>query len=94
MYIITMTEKEYGRTYSGKSWAKSPVSSETKTITEEQYNNIVCDDTIRFFRRLGGVETVTRGYTSKGYNVIELASTSPCKQIKRVRSFDITWQEA
>ena len=39
------------------------VDESNRVITEQNYKNIVSDDTIKFFRRLGGSESVTRGYT-------------------------------
>ena len=89
MKPITMTTKTYRRTASGKSWQAQPSAVETETITEEQYNRIVCDDTLRWFRRLGGSETAIRCYTSRGYNVVQLTSCNPDRTVKKVRVFDI-----
>jgi hypothetical protein len=61
---------------------------ETKEIDMRQYNNITNDDTLKWFRRLGGSETATRNYTSRGYNVTKLISTSPDKSIKVIREFN------
>ena len=55
-------------------------------IPEHHYNNIV--DGMRFFRRLGGTETATRCYTSRGYKVVKLVSKSPDRQTKIVRVFN------
>lgn len=56
-------------------------------ISKRQYKNITNDDTIKFFRRLGGTETVERGYTSQGYLIYKLTSTSPDRQMKTIREF-------
>ena len=64
------------------------VSESTKVITEQNYKNIISDDWVKFMRRLGGVETLTRSYTSSGYLVTRLVSTSPDKQSKTIREFN------
>ena len=56
-------------------------------ITETQYKNICSDDTLKWFRRLGGSESAERGYTCRGYKVVKLTSTSPNKQSKTIREF-------
>lgn len=61
---------------------------EVKTIDLKQYNNIVDANTLKCFRRLGGSETARRNYTSQGYNVTKLISTSPDKSIKVIREFN------
>lgn len=72
--MITMKETRNGVT-------------EVSEITQEQYNNITNDDTLKWFRRLGGTETATRGYTERGYNVVKLISTSPNKDTRVIREF-------
>ena len=86
---IRMTTKIYSRTDSGKSWRANPDETETQIIDERQYNNIVCDDTLRWFRRLGGSETPTRSYTAHGYKIVQLSSCDPSRSIKKVRTFDL-----
>jgi hypothetical protein len=61
--------------------------TEVSEITQTQYNNITSDDTLKWFRRLGGTETATRGYTERGYNVVKLISTSPNKDTRVIREF-------
>lgn len=63
------------------------VETKTEPITEKQYNNITNDDTLRWFRRLGGSETAQRGYTAWGYNIVRLISSSPDRSIKTIREF-------
>jgi len=90
MTTITMITKEYDRTDSGKSWKSKPRTVEEKTITEEQLKMMTSDETCRWFRRLGGSETVQRTYTAIGYVPYKLASISPNRSIKRVREFNVT----
>lgn len=61
---------------------------ETKTIDKTQYDNITNTETLKWFRRLGGSETATKSYTSRGYNVVKLISKSPDKSIKVIREFN------
>lgn len=63
-------------------------TTEVKNIDFKQYNNITSDDTLKWFRRLGGSETATRNYTSRGYNVTKLISTSPDKSTRVIREFN------
>ena len=60
---------------------------ETEELTEKAYKLITGDDTLKWFRRLGGTETAQRSYTCRGYNVTRLTSTSPDRQTKIVRTF-------
>jgi len=59
----------------------------TENLTKEQYTNITSDDTLKLFRRLGGIETAQRGYTCSGYLITKLTSKSPDKQLKIIRTF-------
>jgi len=56
-------------------------------ITTREYRNITKDDTLKFFRRLGGTESAQRSYTCAGYLITKLTSTSPDRQNKTVREF-------
>jgi hypothetical protein len=89
MKTIKMITKEYGRTDSGKSWKSKPHTIEEKEIDMQKYKNITSDDTCRFFRRLGGSETVNRTYTSIGYVPYELISCNPDRSVRKVRRFII-----
>jgi len=84
-----LTTKEYSRTDSGKCWKSKPDSIETKEINREFYDNMTSEETCKFFRRLGGSETVTRCYTSAGYIPIEIISCDPSRTVRKVRTFDI-----
>lgn len=59
----------------------------TEEITREQYKNITSDETLEWFRNIGGTETAARRYTCRGYNITRLTSTSPDRQTKIIRQF-------
>lgn len=63
--------------------------TETKTISKEFYNNITDEKAIRFFRNLGGIETVQRNYTKMGYIPVRILSTSPNRETRIIRTFEI-----
>ena len=90
MLQITMTTEKYVKNPNTKTTYISE-SSETSTIDEQQYRNITSDDTVKYFRRLGGSETVERNYTCHGYKCTKLTSTSPDKSLKIVRKFKFEW---
>ena len=62
-------------------------SKEVTTITDKEYNLLTNDDTVKWFRRLGGSESLQRCYTCAGYKVYKMTSKSPDKQSKTVREF-------
>jgi hypothetical protein len=72
--MITMKETRNGVT-------------EVSEITQEQYDFITSDETLKLFRRLGGSETVTWDETKRGYDIVKLISTSPDKDVRVVREF-------
>jgi hypothetical protein len=72
----------------GTKTAYKVVKVESREITEQEYKNITSPETIRFFKRLGGSESLTRAYTSRGYNIVKVVSTSPDKENKTVREFE------
>ena len=55
----------------------------TKAITEEIYNNMTSEETLKYFRNLGGTEKATR----KGGRVTRLVSTSPSGELRKIRTF-------
>ena len=87
---ITLTTSVYSRTDSGKSWRSKPDAIETETVTPQQVENLTNDDTMRFFRRLGGYERLERSYTAYGFLPWLLTSISPDREIKKVREFSYT----
>ena len=83
MYKITMNETRQAKT--GNKWVDQVTSREQ--LSEEQYSNYTCKDTLQWFRRLGGTETATKSYTCRGYCVTKLISTSPDKLERSIRTF-------
>lgn len=63
------------------------VDNTFESISQEQYNNITNDSTLKWLRRLGGSETSIKGYTCMGYLTTKLISTSPTKETKIIRTF-------
>jgi hypothetical protein len=76
---IQQTIIEY---YNGKQ-----TKAEVKEITENEYTLLTDKKTIKFFRSLGGSETIKTRQTYYGMKVIYLSSISPDKSIKIVREF-------
>ena len=60
---------------------------EVTEVTEKQHHLATNNDTVKYFRRLGGSESVQRSYTNQGYLVTKLVSTSPDKQQKVIREY-------
>ena len=86
MYTIIETKTKLEKKAGTKN-AYREVSKEVTEITERQHEITTNDDTIKWFRRLGGSQSVTHGYTYAGYVVIKLVSTSPDKQSKTIREY-------
>lgn len=95
MLTLTITTETYSRTPSGKSWRSKPDSIETETLPwydggEDKHHKIACDDTLRWFRRIGGSEHAVRSYTPAGYIVTRLVSTNPDRTVRIVQKFHVT----
>ena len=90
MQTITLNEKRYSKKAGFKN-AYLLTEDKTEVITSKQYGLITSNDTCKWFRRLGGSESVTNAYTCNGYCPIKLISTSPDKQYKVIREFDFKW---
>ena len=84
--IITLTETRLSKNPNTKT-TYIVDSKKIETVTEKQHRLTTCDDTVKWFRRLGGSETVQRSYTSAGYKVTKLISTSPDRQTKVIREY-------
>ena len=80
--ICTQTEQQFD--YDTNKYVA--IDKVIKTITEEVYNNMTSKETIKFFRRLGGTEKVTR----KGGKVTRLVSTSPSGELRTIRTFEFS----
>ncbi len=89
MLQITM-KKQYFVKKLGTKNAYQLTETETETITETQYNNII--NSASFFRRLGGSCTQQRCFTEAGYKVYKDILTSPDKQTKTIREFNFKYQ--
>lgn len=79
--IITYTLVEQKLDYNTNKYLT--IDKVIKTITEEKYNNMTSEESIKFFRDLGGTEKVTR----KGGRVTKLVSTSPNGELRKIRTF-------
>lgn len=85
-YTITETRTNYYKKPGTKGvWVEA--SSERTEVSEQHCSRI--DESCGYFRRLGGTETVTRNYTSRGYRIVKLVSTSPDKSIRIIREYEI-----
>lgn len=86
-YKIEMTMEEYVKKEDNKTFSKKPNTTSTEEITIKEYRNIF--DAIDFFKGLGGTETIIKTYTIAGYIPTRLISTSPAKDKKVIRIFNI-----
>lgn len=86
MIKIILTQKEYTKNPNTKTTYLLE-NETTETISEEQYRNITGLETLRFFRRIGGSESIVFGYTCNGYKATKLTSTNPDRSKKIVRKF-------
>ena len=80
--ICTQTEQQFD--YNTNKY--TTIDKVTKTINEEQYNNMTSKETIKYFRGLGGTEKATR----KGGRVTRLVSTSPSGELRTIRTFEFS----
>jgi hypothetical protein len=84
---ITLTKENYFK--DGKKWTLS--ETETELIDLKTVERIA--DSVKFFRRLGGTETLVKGYTCAGYNPVKLTSTNPDKTARTIRTFNYFYNE-
>ena len=87
MYTIIETSTKYTKK-PGTKTAYQQIEISVKEVDQRQHELTTNNDTVKWFRRLGGSETVTRSYTCAGYNVTKLVSTSPDKETKHVREYE------
>jgi hypothetical protein len=85
--IITQTTDRYIK--DGKGWKL--YETETEAVDLRTVERIA--DSVKFFRRLGGTETLVKGYTCAGYNPVKLTSTNPDKTEKTIRTFNYFYNE-
>lgn len=86
MYKIIQTKTEYIKNPTTKT-TYIQTSKEVSEVFEKEYYLTVNDKTVKYFRRLGGFETLTRAYTFAGFKVVKHISTSPDKKYKVLREF-------
>jgi len=86
MYTIQLTTTKQVKNPNTKTTYKNE-SVEVTTITDKEYHLITNEDTVKFFRRLGGSESLQRSYTCAGYKVYKMVYTSPDRQNKTIREF-------
>ena len=85
---ITLTETRFTKNPNTKT-TYIVDSKKIETVTEKQHRLTTCDETVKWFRRLGGSETKQMNYTCLGYICTKLTSTSPDRQTKVVREYNI-----
>jgi hypothetical protein len=85
--IITQTTDRYIK--DGKGWKL--YETETEAVDLKTVERIA--DSVKFFRRLGGTETLVKGYTCAGYNPVKLTSTNPDKTARTIRTFNYFYNE-
>lgn len=78
--IVTTQQKN------GSRW--ETVETKIKEISREFYRNATEEQTIKFFRKLGGIETVQKNYTKWGFLPVRILSTSPNRERRTIREFD------
>jgi len=84
-----MTETRYIKKPNTKT-TYAEEGKEMQRISRTDYSRITGEDTLNWFRRLGGTETAQRSYTCRGYLITKLTSTSPDKQTKIIREFNFS----
>ena len=81
---ITCTQVQQQFDYSTNKYVT--IDKVIKTIDEERYNNMTSEESIKFFKGLGGTEKATR----KGGRVTRLVSTSPTGELRTIRTFEFS----
>ena len=92
MYTLTTTKATYSRTDSDLSWRAQPDEVETETAPwdEDRHRKMTGNDTLQWFRRMGGSEYAERSYTPVGYIVTRLVSANPGRTVRVVRKFTVS----
>lgn len=72
----------------GSRWVK--IGDEVlSVITKKFYDLFTAEETLKRFRRAGGIETAKKSYTAHGYLVTSLLSTDLTKEHRARRTFKI-----
>lgn len=90
MQKITQITSRYAKKQGTKN-AWTLIESETKEVTEEMHRNATGNDTVKWFRRLGGSEYREFQYTDCGYKCTKSISQSPDRQQKTIREYKFQW---
>jgi hypothetical protein len=92
MVKIELTKVDYVRKPGTKTaWLET--ERVVEDCTEREHRLATSDDTLKWFRRLGASESVTRAYTCAGYVPVRVVSTSPDKTMRTIREYKFTWNE-
>ena len=73
----------------GKSFKQ--IEKEVREISQQHYENATSTDTIKFFKRLGGTERISRNYTCAGYLIEKITSISPNRENKTIREYQFIY---
>lgn len=88
MNTIKMVQTTYELKPNTKTvWVE--VETTEKQVDLAHLKRFTSDDTLKFFRRLGGIERVQRSYTIMGYLPTRVCLISPDKKLKKVTEFKI-----
>jgi hypothetical protein len=91
MTIELTTTKQVIKDGTKSVWVTESVN--TEDVTLKQHGFATDEATVKGFRRMGGSETVTKSYTSQGYVVTKLVSTSPNKSMRTIREYNFDKKE-
>ncbi len=75
----------------GSKWQTVKVKG--STITKEYYLNTVSNDTLKWFRAIGGTEVRKTNFTPYGVIATQLNSTDPTKTNRHIREYYFKGQE-
>ena len=89
MKITQVTIKQTLKPNTQTVW-ENVSSSAIVEISEETYDFLTSKDTRKFFRNMGGSESVSKSYTSVGYKIDQTTSTSPTKDARTIRIFEFS----
>jgi hypothetical protein len=88
--MVKITLKTLKQVKTGKVTYKTVEETVTE-VTAQQHRQATSAETVKFFKRLGGSEHITRAYTCGGYLPVKVISTSPDRESRTVREYTFTW---
>jgi hypothetical protein len=83
--ILQTTTKQYKK--EGTKTVFETSETRKELITENEFNLTTSKETLSWFRRLGGSETLDCAYTCNGYVPTKSTSTRPDKEKRTIREF-------